>query len=145
MAPKKSHGPRGNQKKAAASIVPDSDHIVFTNKSTTKEPEKEGPAAPRVDARKVIGGASWTGKLPVNLLSELCQRQRWNKPEYSMRKLPGEERYRSSVTLSSTNPKTKETTTLPTFHLPPTHLHLANQETPLEARHFAATYALFRV
>jgi ATP-dependent RNA helicase DHX57 len=147
MAPKKSHGPRGNQKKGSVPIVPDSDHIVFTNnKNTTKEPEKEEVrTTPPVDARKVIGGASWTGKLPVNLLSELCQRQKWNKPEYSMRKLPAAEGYRSAVTLSSTNPKTKETTTLPTFHLPSTHLHLANQDTPLEARHFAATYALFRV
>ena len=147
MAPKKSHGPRGNQKKAQAPAVPESDHIVFTNNpNATKRPEKnEAPAAPRPDARKIIGGASWTGKLPVNLLSELCQRQKWNKPEYSMRKLPGDEGYRSAVTLSATNPKTKELTTLPAFHLPSTHVHLSNQETPLEARHFAATYALFRV
>ena len=147
MAPKKSHGPRGSQKKVPAPIVPDSDHIIFTNnQNATKQPErKETPAAPRVDARKVIGGASWTGKLPMNLLSELCQRQKWNKPDYSNRKLPGEEGHRSAVTLSATNPKTKELTTLPPFHLPSTHVHLANQETPLEARHFAATYALFRV
>ena len=147
MAPKKSHGPRGSQKKAPPPAVPDSDHIVFTNnQNATKQPQKdEAPAAPRVDARKVIGGASWTGKLPVNLLSELCQREKWNKPEYSMRKLPGEEGYRSAVTLSAANPKTKELTTIPPFHLPSTHVHLANQETPLEARHFAATYALFRV
>jgi ATP-dependent RNA helicase DHX57 len=147
MAPKKGHGPRGNQKKVPAPTIPDSDHIVFTNnQNASKQPDKnEVPAAPRVEARKVIGGASWTGKLPVNLLSELCQRQKWNKPEYSMRKLPDDEGYRSAVTLSATNPKTKEVITLPPFHLPSTHVHIANQETPLEARHFAATYALFRV
>ena len=36
------------------------------------------------DTRKLIGGASWTGKLPVNMLAEHCQKQRWAKPEYTM-------------------------------------------------------------
>lgn len=49
------------------------------------------------------------------------------------------------VILKTTNPKTKETLTLPSFKLPPSHKHLAVQPTALEARHFAATYALFRV
>ena len=49
------------------------------------------------------------------------------------------------VILKSTNLKTKETMTLPSFKLPPSHKHLAVQPTALEARHFAATYALFRI
>ena len=49
------------------------------------------------------------------------------------------------VVLKATNPKTKETLILPSFKLPPSHKHLAVQPTALEARHFAATYALFRV
>lgn len=36
------------------------------------------------NVRKLIGGNSWTGKLPVNILSEHCQKNRWEKPEYSM-------------------------------------------------------------
>ena len=44
---------------------------------TTEEPKK-----PTV--KEVIGGASWTGKLPVNMLSEHCQKQKWERPEYSM-------------------------------------------------------------
>lgn len=36
------------------------------------------------DVRQLIGGASWTGKFPVNLLSEHCQKQKWAKPEYTM-------------------------------------------------------------
>jgi ATP-dependent RNA helicase DHX57 len=36
------------------------------------------------DTRTLIAGASWTGKLPLALLSELCQKQKWNKPDYSM-------------------------------------------------------------
>jgi ATP-dependent RNA helicase DHX57 len=42
-----------------------------------------GEATKRPDVKKLIGGASWTGKLPVNLLSEHCQKQRWEKPEYT--------------------------------------------------------------
>ena len=49
------------------------------------------------------------------------------------------------VILKATNPKTKETIVLSSFKLPPSHKHLAVQPTALEARHFAATYALFRV
>ena len=49
------------------------------------------------------------------------------------------------VILKATNPKTKEPTALPPFKLPPTHKHIAAQPTAVEARHFAATYALFRV
>ena len=40
--------------------------------------------AKRPDTRTLIGGASWTGKLPVTLLSEHCQKQKWEKPEYTM-------------------------------------------------------------
>ena len=151
MGPRKGQGVRGGGFKKPQHPVLDGDHIVFTNKET--ESSKEGVAkdgqstTPRPDARKVIGGASWTGKLPVNLLSELCQKQKWNKPEYSMKRLPDGAGggHVSTVTLSATNPKTKETTKLPPFQLPPAQRDLASQETPLEARHFAATYALFRV
>lgn len=41
-------------------------------------------ATQKPNARKIIGGDSWTGKLPVNILSEHCQKNRWEKPEYSM-------------------------------------------------------------
>ena len=49
------------------------------------------------------------------------------------------------VILKATSPKTKEIIVLPSFKLPPSHKQLAVQPTALEARHFAATYALFRV
>ena len=49
------------------------------------------------------------------------------------------------VILKAINPKTKETVVLPSFKLPLTHKHLAVAPTAVEARHFAATYALFRV
>ena len=52
--------------------------------SSTGKESKEAGIITRPDTRTLIGGASWTGKLPVNLLSETCQKQRWEKPDYSM-------------------------------------------------------------
>ncbi|CAK7562769.1 MAG: Putative ATP-dependent RNA helicase ucp12 [Sporothrix epigloea] len=123
----------GSKKKNGTSLTasmrpPDSDFIVFTN--STKEPS-------------IIGGMSWTGKLPVNLLSEHCQKQKWDRPDYDVRKV--KDGYSAFVSLSAKNPKTSETTKLEPFKLPPSHVHLAVKPTALEARHFAATYGLFRV
>jgi ATP-dependent RNA helicase DHX57 len=49
------------------------------------------------------------------------------------------------VILKAKNPKTQEMVSLAPFKLPLTHKHLAAKPTALEARHFAATFALFRV
>ena len=49
------------------------------------------------------------------------------------------------VILKAINPKTREAVTLDPFRLPPSHKGLALRPTAVEARHFAATYALFRV
>ena len=35
------------------------------------------------DVKKSIFG-NWTGKTPVTLLNEYCQKQHWQKPEYQM-------------------------------------------------------------
>jgi ATP-dependent RNA helicase DHX57 len=99
MAPKKGQGNRGGggpKKNASPASTADDSFIVFSNsKSEPKSHNKgKGPAntpsseqddvPKKPDTRKLIGGASWTGKLPVNLLSEHCQKQRWEKPEYTM-------------------------------------------------------------
>ena len=153
MPPKKGHGKKGASAKASQGPS-EGDHVVFTNakgdvpvRGQKPQNTTEVPAQPRIDVKKVIGGASWTGKLPVNLLSEHCQRSGWNKPDYHMRTVQhkGEKAFRSSVKLSKTDPKTKETTTVPPFELPPTYHDQANEPTALEARHFAATYTLYRV
>lgn len=47
-----------------------------------RPPTENAPKKP--DTRQLIGGTSWTGKLPVNLLSEHCQKQKWEKPDYTM-------------------------------------------------------------
>jgi ATP-dependent RNA helicase DHX57 len=171
--PKNAHPPRGGSKKPGANggkkpAPPPDDglDIVFSNakgdpkkkkvdnapkpaaesstgkgKATTEPAAEDAPKKP--DTRTLIGGASWTGKLPVNLLSEHCQKQKWERPEYNMSKTP--EGFVASVVLRATNPKTRESRTLPPFKFPKSEQEEIAEPTALEARHFAATYALFRV
>jgi ATP-dependent RNA helicase DHX57 len=87
---------QGAKKSVPPTTAPDDSFIVFSNSDKEPKPRKpagdagkDGPAllgeAPkRPDVKKLIGGASWTGKLPVNMLSEHCQKQKWDKPEYTM-------------------------------------------------------------
>ncbi|RDA82642.1 hypothetical protein CP532_0924 [Ophiocordyceps camponoti-leonardi (nom. inval.)] len=98
---------------------------------------------PKPTVKQIIGGSSWTGKLPVNLLSEHCQRLRWEKPDYDTRKTP--DGFSVWVTLSARDAKTQQLTRLEPFKIPASHKHLLLRETALEAKHAAATYALFRV
>ena len=130
-------------------------------KDATKNGQMAGEDAPKKpDTKKLIGGSSWTGKLPVNLLSEHCQKQKWIKPEYTMvpalppynwnklltpQQSKTAEGFSSTVILKAENTKTKQIVVLPPFTLPPSSAKTALQPTAVEARHFAATYALFRV
>ena len=85
------------------SIPNEDDNVIFGDPSKAPKKAKKGNAgagpttsgpessqagasdAPKKpDTRTLIGGASWTGKLPVNMLSEHCQKQKWAKPEYTM-------------------------------------------------------------
>ncbi|KAI0377971.1 P-loop containing nucleoside triphosphate hydrolase protein [Hypomontagnella monticulosa] len=133
------------------------DFIVFTNSTKESKSNKKGggqgstsnagaaeaSGPPKPTVKQIIGGASWTGKLPVNLLSEHCQRQKWDKPDYQS--IRNSEGFGYFVQLSAKNPKTHEVQKLPPFKIPPDHKQLVTRETALEAKHAAATYALFRV
>jgi ATP-dependent RNA helicase DHX57 len=93
-------GGGGTKKPSPATTTGDDSFIVFSNSDKDPKPKRpattsagpsnlDGPdilgeAPKRPDVKKIIGGASWTGKLPVNMLSEHCQKQRWEKPEYTM-------------------------------------------------------------
>lgn len=145
-----------SNKKDAKKAPAEGDFIVFTNSdkdpkgrrggggpSNSANPSDTPDGPPRPTARQLIGGASWTGKLPVNLLSEHCQKQKWDRPDYNTIKT--KDGFSVLVSLSARNPKTNEVTKLPPFKLPPSHVHLAYKPTALEAKHFAATYALYRV
>lgn len=97
--------------------------------------------APVKNGRAIVTKtSSWTGKLPGSLLHEHCQKQKWNKVEYDMKKLP--DGFIAVPQLSWENPKTKELIHIK-FH-PPKEI-VKPQETPIEARHYAATYALHRI
>ncbi|KAK7530925.1 DEAD/DEAH box helicase-like protein [Phyllosticta citribraziliensis] len=169
--PKNPHPPRGgggSKKSAPPPPGEDTSYIVFSNskgdpkkskkadsstknetdakaKTKGKAPaeQQDADAPKKPDTRTIIGGASWTGKLPVNMLSEHCQKQKWHKPEYTMHKV--KDGWVSHVILKYTNPKTRETIAPPPFRLPREHETLGAQSTALEARHFAAAYTLFRV
>lgn len=88
----------------------------------------------------VAGNFGWTGKLPATLVHEHCQKQKWNKPIFEMkRNLKG---FVGIVKLSWVNPQTKEAIEVqmsPDFDL------FSPTETTNEARHFAATYVLHRI
>jgi ATP-dependent RNA helicase DHX57 len=148
--------PASKGKKATPKPAEDDSFIVFSN--SDKEPKKRGGNAgsasklppgeeeigpPKPTVKQIIGGSSWTGKLPVNLLSEHCQKMKWDRPDYQTRHTP--EGYSVFVSLSTKDPKTRETIKLPPFKLPPSHVPLAVKPTALEAKHVAATYALYRV
>lgn len=132
-------------KKAAP---PEDDLLIFT---TDKERKKKDTAAadagppepPKPTAKQIIGGQSWTGKLPVNLLSEHCQKMKWQRPDYIQR--TSKEGISFMVVISTKDPKTQEVKKLDPFKLPPSLVDMAYKETALEAKHFAATYGLFRV
>ncbi|KAF4553820.1 Helicase associated domain (HA2)-containing protein 1 [Elsinoe fawcettii] len=171
--PNKPHPPRNKPSKPAASTHngEDTSYIVFgdskpkkkgtsTPTPTVAEPSssssknKKGsgtstpvpdPGPSKPDTRTLIAGASWTGKLPLNLFNEHCQKQKWEKPEYTMSRSSAPPGFWSSVILRNKNPKTGEVTTLPAFQVSKEKRELGLRETAVEARHFAAAWALFRV
>ncbi|KAI4718381.1 P-loop containing nucleoside triphosphate hydrolase protein [Aureobasidium sp. EXF-10727] len=163
-----------NAATAATANGEDTSYIVFSNAKDSKRTKKNNDSTPpaatsssaptkakgknaapeldiagdpvkKPDTRTLIGGQSWTGKLPVNMLSEHCQKQKWEKPEYTMHRSSDPPGQISSVILRWKNPKTQEMVSLPPMSLPPAKRALGVQETAVEARHFAATYALYRV
>ncbi|KAL5119948.1 putative ATP-dependent RNA helicase ucp12 [Pleosporales sp. CAS-2024a] len=163
--PKHAHPPRGKPAKKTVPPEEDTSFIVFGDgkpkkkKATTAAADtgsedakgKGKPAAGQVDdgpkkpdARTLIAGASWTGKLPVNLLSEHFQKQHWSKPDYRIRK-DGDKHFAYAVVLSKMNQKTRQVTTLPPIKIPPELEEKAHQPSAVEARNFAAAYTLFRV
>lgn len=148
--------------------MPEDDLLIFTTDKKKKSapsnkpgPEDGPPEPPKPTVKQIIGGQSWTGKLPVNLLSEHCQKMKWQRPDYHTVSLlmpasqsacvltssqrQTKEGYSVMVILSTKDSKTGDVRKLDPFKLPPSHVHMAYKPTALEAKHFAATYGLFRV
>lgn len=82
----------------------------------------------------------WTGKLPATLLHEHCQKQKWGKVIFDMKKVP--KGFIGIANLSWENPKTKE---IVHIKMMPDSDTYEPKETTNEARHYVATYALFRI
>lgn len=95
--PSSSASSKASGKKVAA--APDDDLLIFTTDKKKKggPSNKNGgaqgssaapdgadtpPGPPKPTVKQIIGGQSWTGKLPVNLLSEHCQKMKWERPDY---------------------------------------------------------------
>lgn len=95
--PKKAAGAASTKKQPPSDPNDEGSYIVFgddkkkqkadTNSSQDAKGQESGvgqDVVKKSDTRELIGGASWTGKLPMNLLAEHCQKQKWGKPEYKM-------------------------------------------------------------
>ncbi|CAO0799169.1 unnamed protein product [Mucor circinelloides] len=107
--------------------------IVKNGNAGSKRDDDDQQPAPQ---RSIFG--MWTGKTPVSLLHEHCQKAGWEKPEFDIKRR--KDGYLGTVTLSMRNKKTAQMQTV--AFTPPDELHLP---TSIEAKHLAATYALHRV
>ncbi|RKP14046.1 P-loop containing nucleoside triphosphate hydrolase protein, partial [Piptocephalis cylindrospora] len=82
---------------------------------------------------------NWTGKVPATLLSEFCQKNKWNRPEYFSRQIKAG--FVTAVSLSRKD--LKNSSKLERVHFEPPDLIV--QPTAALAKHAGATYALHRV
>ncbi|SJM86818.1 probable Putative ATP-dependent RNA helicase YLR419W [Zygosaccharomyces bailii] len=117
-------------------------------KGKREELSEDEKSKRQANRAKVTSSSSWTGKLPHTLLHEMCQRRKWNKVDYDMKKI-GDKGMLAIAILSYTDPKTKEVLTIrmfdPTYNKISGEGAMAPQETTMEARHLAATVALYRI
>ncbi|KAI9280775.1 P-loop containing nucleoside triphosphate hydrolase protein [Sporodiniella umbellata] len=105
---------------------------IVKNGNANSKTTEETPAP----QRSIFG--DWTGKTPVSLLHEHCQKSNWEKPEYDMNRQ--KQGFLGTVKLGQRNKKTAQMQTV-SFTPPPEFV----LPTAVEAKHMAATYALHRV
>ncbi|CAI5758201.1 unnamed protein product [Candida verbasci] len=108
-------------------------------KKSKKEPEPSNDKDKNKPQRGLAIGENfgWTGKLPVTLLNEHCQKQKWGKCQYDMTKK--QNGFIGIVTLNWENPKTKEIISLKYYP------NYEPKSTTNEARHMVATFVLHRI
>jgi HrpA-like RNA helicase len=135
--------------KSKSETPPPTKDLKKSDKSDTKTKTrgKPGPVESADDEKKkpqrgldIGGNFGWTGKLPSTLLHELCQKQKWGKVVFDMRK--NSKGFTGVVNLTWENPKTKQ---MVRIQMIPDSETYTPKETTNEARHFAATYALHRI
>ncbi|KAF8078990.1 P-loop containing nucleoside triphosphate hydrolase protein [Lyophyllum atratum] len=109
--------------------------IVKSGNAGNSSKADKAPAAPVPEGEKPLFPPG--SKYPLSLLFERCQKQGWEKPSVETHKLPGG--WSFVVFLSKINKKTNQKESI---RLEPDLPHLS--PTSLEARHWGATYALYR-
>lgn len=110
-------------------------------KRKNKKPIEEPEEIKKPQRGLAIGdNFGWTGKLPATLLHEHCQKQKWGKVIFDMKKTS--KGFIGIANLSWENPKTKEVIHIKM--MPDSDMY-EPKETTNEARHYVATYALFRI
>lgn len=120
-------------------VKPDSKNVDKKKKSD-KTSNLEEDASKPTRGLDIGGNFGWTGKLPSTLLHEHCQKNKWGKVIFDMKKVP--QGFIGVVKLSWENPKTKEWVNLTMI---PDKETLPPRPNTNEARHFAATYVLHRI
>ncbi|CCD27154.1 RNA helicase NDAI_0J02620 [Naumovozyma dairenensis CBS 421] len=137
-APKDSKDKKSKSKASSPAPVPE------TKDKKPKRGQRNDDPAFKANRAKVTSETNWTGKLPHTLLHENCQKRKWNKINYDMKKI-GSKGFVAIPIISYTDPKTKETIDLKMNDPTLDKSIVTPQETPVEARHIAATVALFRI
>ena len=128
------HEPEADSKKKNKNSKIDGEKV-----SASQDKENENTRKPQ-RGLSLADNFGWTGKLPATLLHEHCQKQKWRKVEFDMKKTS--KGFTGIAVLSWENPKTKE---IMTVKMMPDYDLYSPKETTNEARHYAATYALFRI
>ncbi|SCU77551.1 LAMI_0A01530g1_1 [Lachancea mirantina] len=135
-------------KKSKKPLSAESESKNRGEKTAKNAQDEDRKAARQLHRAKVASTSSWTGKLPHTLLHENCQKRKWNKVEYDMKKI-GEKGFVGTAVLSWTDPKSTEEIKIrmgdPTYDKSTGKGAVECQETAIEARHYAATVALCRI
>ncbi|ORY78254.1 P-loop containing nucleoside triphosphate hydrolase protein [Protomyces lactucae-debilis] len=115
-----------------------------TQKQRTKQTCVTDAGEVKATAKQIVGGSSWTGKIPTTLLQEYCQKQGWARCDYVVTK-SGQQFAVRHVLISKKNPKNNELTNVLLRPTVETAAILPTKATPLEARNVSAIFALHRV
>ncbi|GJN87301.1 hypothetical protein Rhopal_000249-T1 [Rhodotorula paludigena] len=83
-------------------------------------------------------------KTPLSLLTERCQKSGWDRPSVDPKKGTAPNSWTASVTLKRKNPKSNEHETVYMRPPPPPSEIAVEKPSAMEAKHWAAVYALFR-
>ncbi|KAJ1935288.1 helicase, partial [Kickxella alabastrina] len=113
---------------------------------STKQSSKDTaiPTTGTALAAKPVLFNGWTGKTPATLLNEYVQKQpTWHRASYNVSGGTNTGGYTCSIHLGKIDPKNKSTPLA--VHLRAPASLAEKQPTPVEARHMAATYALYRM